>query len=349
MAIYHCSFKIISRSKGQSAVASAAYQAGEKLYDQELAKYHDYTRKDEVIHSEIILPANAPEAYQDRATLWNAVQDVEAAKNARFARSIDVALPNELPRHVAIAVAQDYAAELAQQGMCVDMAVHWNEGNHHAHLKVTTRAIKEDGEWAPKSRKVYDLDENGNKIPVIDKKTGEQKVDAQNRKQWKSHKEDYTDWNTKEKLMEWRELWAECCNRYLEPENQISHLSLKDQGIDREPTIHEGYASREMEERGMVSDKCQFNRDIREANDLKKEMISADIDCLRERRELMQLQDVLDKLMERWRKIREQFKQPKQEKSIFDRSLEENMQKALKEAAAHTKVQPERSAWDHDR
>lgn len=274
MAIYHCSIKNIGRSSGKSAVASSAYRSGEKLHDEEIGKTFDYTAKDNVVYSEIILCENAPREYQDRATLWNEVQRAETDKDSRLAREWEVALPNELSLDQAKELARGFAQSLADEGMCVDMAIHWKDGNHHAHIMGTTRAIKENGEWAPKSRKVYDLDEHGQKIPQIDKKTGQQKVDKQNRKQWKSHKEDFTDWNKTEKVEQWRERWADHCNRYLAKEQQIDHRSYERQGVEQIPTIHEGYVARQMEQRGQVSELCQMNREIKSFNHKIKEFIA---------------------------------------------------------------------------
>lgn len=269
MAMYHCSIKNISRSGGKSAVASASYRAGEKLEDLETGLTHDYSKKTEVVYSEIFLCENAPIEYQDRATLWNAVEQKETASNSRLAREWEVALPNELTLEQSKELVRGFAQSLADEGMCVDANIHWKNGNHHAHIMGTVRAINEKGEWTAKTRKVYDLDENGQKIPQIDKKTGLQKVDGQNRKQWKSHKEDYTNWNSKEKVEEWRERWADQCNKALEKAQSIErvdHRSFERQGIERIPTIHEGYVARQMEQRGETAERCEINRDINAAN-----------------------------------------------------------------------------------
>ena len=53
VAIYHCSIKIVSRGKGKSAVAAAAYRSGEKLTNEWDGLTHDYTKKGGVVHSEI--------------------------------------------------------------------------------------------------------------------------------------------------------------------------------------------------------------------------------------------------------------------------------------------------------
>lgn len=266
MAIYHCSVKNISRSGGKSAVASASYRAGEKLEDRETGLTHDYTNKKEVAYSEIILCENAPREYQDRETLWNAVEEVEKQSNARLAREWEVALPNELTLDQSKELVRGFAQSLADEGMCVDVNIHWKDGNHHAHIMGTTRPIKENGEWGQKEKKAYKLDENGQKIPQIDPKTGEQKIGARGRKMWERETVEANDWNRTEKVEEWRERWAEHCNRYLEKEQQIDHRSFERQGIERIPTIHEGHVARELEQKGQTSERCEMNRDIMAAN-----------------------------------------------------------------------------------
>ena len=108
IAIYHCSIKIISRGKGKSAVAAAAYRAGEKLYNNYDGITHNFTRKGGIVHTDILLPANAPAEYADRSTLWNAVEAVEKSKNAQLAREIEIALPNELSQKECIALTHDF-------------------------------------------------------------------------------------------------------------------------------------------------------------------------------------------------------------------------------------------------
>lgn len=258
VAIYHCSIKIGSRDKGQSAIAAAAYRSGSKLYEKETGLSPDYTKKQGVVYSEISLCANAPQAFQDRATLWNAVQEIESAKNARLWREIEVALPIEFSREQQIDVVRKYVVQLTAQGMCADWSIHdKGDGNPHAHIMLTTRSILDNGSWAPKSKKVYDLDENGEKIF--------QKTDKTGRKQYKSHKEDFNNWNGKERVEEWRSAWAKCCNELL-AEKKIDHRSYKRQNAEKIPTIHEGYAAREMECRGEVSERVEYNRAVKAMN-----------------------------------------------------------------------------------
>lgn len=263
MAIYHMSIKNISRAKGKTAIAAAAYRAGTTLQDQETGITHSYTKKTEVAYTEIILPEHAPEEYRNREILWNEVQKVETQDRARLAREWEVALPNELDIGQAKTLIRNFGESLVKEGMCIDLAIHWKNGNHHAHIMGTTRPIGKDGKWALKERKGYKLDAKGNKIPVIDPKTGKQKIGARGRKMWQRETVQANDWNRREKVEEWRKRWADCCNKYLAREQQIDHRSYERQGVTQLPTVHEGYAARLMEQRGTVSDLCQRNRDIK--------------------------------------------------------------------------------------
>lgn len=267
MAIYHCSIKVGSRSKGQSAIAAAAYRAGEKLTDHETGLVFDYTKKSGVVYSEIALCENAPAEYADRQTLWSAVHQIEKAKDARLWREIEVALPKEFSRSDQIETVREFVKRLTDPGMCADWSLHdKGDGNPHAHIMLTTRSIKPDGTWAPKSRKVYDLDENGEKIF--------QKIDKTGRKQYKCHKEDYNNWNASERVEEWRAAWAECCNARLTERDWIDHRSYARQGIDQQPTIHEGYTARKIAAAGHESDRVQANIEIRDRNRLLSKLAS---------------------------------------------------------------------------
>lgn len=274
MAIYHCSIRNISRSSGKSAVASSAYRSGSKMYDEEIGKTFNYSLKKEVAYSEIILCKNAPREYQDRQVLWNEVQKVEKASNSRLAREWIVAIPHELSFEESKELLFGFGKSLAEEGMCIQLDMHLKEGNYHGHFMGTTRPIKENGEWGQKEKKAFKLDENGQKIPIIDEKTGKQKVRVRKgkgeEKLWERVTVDANDWNKKEKVEEWRKRWAEHCNRYLQEKDKVDHRSYKRQGIEQEPTIHEGYVARQMELKGEISEKCQLNRDIREYNAIVK-------------------------------------------------------------------------------
>ena len=261
MAIYHMSIKIGSRSKGQSAVAASAYRSGQKLTDRQTEIVSDYTRKGGIVHSEISLCENAPAEYADRETLWNAVHQIEKNKNAQLWREFEVALPQELSREEQILTVRDFINGLVKRGMCADWSIHDKEdGNPHAHIMTTMRSITEDGNWAAKSRLVYDLDEHGERIF--------QRVNKQGRKQYKSHKEDYNDWNKPERVEEWRAEWAKCCNKRLSERDRIDHRSYKRQGIDQMPTVHEGYVARKLTKKGEFSERVGLNEKIRQGNAL---------------------------------------------------------------------------------
>ena len=166
IAIYHWNIGIVSRGKGKSAVAAAAYRSGEKLTNEWDGMTHDYTRKGGVVHTEILLPPHAPPSFSDRSTLWNSVELYEKAGNAQLAREIDAALPIELSREEQIRLVREYcSSQFVSRGMCVDYAIHdTDSGNPHCHIMLTMRPLDERGTWTAKSKKEYDLDENGERI-----------------------------------------------------------------------------------------------------------------------------------------------------------------------------------------
>lgn len=298
MAIFHLEVSVIGRSKGQSAVASSAYQAGELLPEEETGTKKNFQAKaKEIQYKKILLPEYAPKEYQDRTTLWNAVQAKEKSKNARFARKINVALPNELSRVEQVALLESYVQEtFVDKGMIADIAIHdKSDGNPHAHIMLTTRAFKKNGKWAPKQRSEYKLDEQGNRIPLIDPKTGKQKLGARNAKQWKKINLPYTDWDRPGKVEEWRAKWAEIANEYLVQANapKIDHRSYEriEQETGEEmpiPTIHEGYYAREIEKKKPGSSwKVEINRNIERLNRLIEELQKQAIAFLERIREII--------------------------------------------------------------
>ena len=259
MAIYHCSIKVISRGKGKSAVAAAAYRAGEKITNQFDGMTHDYTHKGGVVHTEILLPDHAPAAFSDRAVLWNEVEKIEKAKNAQLAREIELALPAELTREQNISLVREYIKKhFVAAGMCADICVHdTGGGNPHAHVMLTMRPFDERGEWGAKQKKEYILDGDGNKI--YDRK----------KRQYKCKSVPATDWNDQSKAEEWRAAWAQICNQHLEQNGhaeRIDHRSYKRQGIDQIPTVHLGVAASAMEKRGIRTERGDLNREIEVTN-----------------------------------------------------------------------------------
>lgn len=231
MAIYHFSAQVISRSKGQSAVASAAYRSGDRLMDERTGEEKFYRRNVEP-DSMILAPSNSPEWVQERERLWNEVEKAEKRKDAQLAREINIALPRELPNDQQKELIKNYVQEqFVNKGMIADIAIHRDDKeNPHAHVMLTTRSITLDG-FGPKNR----------------------------------------DWNDRGLLEQWREEWANYANKALEKEQiqeRISHLSHKARGLEQLPTIHLGHVAHEMEKRGVKTDRGNINRDRQEYNAL---------------------------------------------------------------------------------
>jgi len=221
-----------------------------------------------------LLPDGAPHAYADAAQLFNAIEKYEQASNARTAKKIVVALPRELSLDESDEILTSFIkSKLCANGYCATYAIHNDKdgNNPHAHILVANRPLDpKTGEFErTKTKKVYALDAHGERIPLIDKKTGKQKVDKRNRKQWKRiavAKSNLLD--EKEFLVSLRKSWADECNKHLSQEDRIDHRSNAARAIDDIPTIHEGYAARAMEARGDVSERMEINRQIRLKNDL---------------------------------------------------------------------------------
>ena len=244
IAIYHLSIKIISRGKGKSAVAAAAYRAGETITNEYAGITHDYTRKGGIVHTDILLPDHAPTEYSDCSILWNAVEKVERYKTAQLAREIVIALPAELTREQNISLARRFVNEqFVNAGMCADVCVHdKGDGNPHAHIMLTLRPIEPDGKWGQKSRQ-----------------DGKRKILT-------------TDWNERDRAEDWRKAWAAYANSALRladkltEENALDHRSYERQGIEQIPTIHLGAAASQMEKRGTHTERGDMNREIEISN-----------------------------------------------------------------------------------
>ena len=249
MALYHFHVGQIKRSAGRSAVECAAYRAGERLYSEYYGLVSDYTHKGGVVHTEIMLPPHAPREYADRQTLWNAVEEAEHNKNAQLAYSFDIALQNEFSLDENIALAQKFLLDnFVSRGMVADFAVHQPDkdggiANPHFHVMCPIRPLNSDGTWGAKQRRVYREDGKFDAVPT-------------------------TDWGKPETLEAWREAWSALCNAKFEEKGlpcRIDHRSYKRQGVEQVPTVHEGVAVRQMEARGILTDKGEHNRWIRSA------------------------------------------------------------------------------------
>ena len=256
MAIFHLTTKIISRGKGQSAIAAAAYRSGEKLYDEQTGEQKHYrAREERILYADIMAPLHAPEWAFDRNQLWNHAERAEKRKDAQLAREIEIALPHELTDQQREWLVKDFAREqFVRKGYAVDIAIHGpdadsDQRNYHAHLMVTLRQIGPNGF-------------------AKEKETTEQREAKRKHGQTRE-----------QELGHWREQWANLANRHLERhghEARIDHRSLKDQSIDREPTIHLGYAANEITARGAPSDRMDHLNEILARNELRFDLAAID-------------------------------------------------------------------------
>ena len=334
MAIYHLEAKIISRGTGRSAVAAAAYMGCDVITNEYDGITHDYTRKGGLVWEHIFLPAQAPPEWSDRGTLWNAVEQAEKAKDSRLAREMIVALPLELPAEEWKVILTEYITEqFVSDGMCADVAIHDTDGHTpHAHILLTVRPIDENGRWQYKTQKEYMCVRNGEErgftaqeflqaqrdgwekqypykkdgkkvfLPPS-KANGLERVSKQPKSTTYGRQNPITArWNSKEQLEAWRSEWANTVNRHLEkaqkPE-RIDHRSFAAQGIDLKPTIHEGVTARVLESKGIVSDRCELNRQIKADNALirkLKELLSVVKDVIQVFAE--KLESIRDTLVE---------------------------------------------------
>ena len=309
MAIYHLEAKVVSRGAGRSAVAASAYLSCSRLYNDYDGIQHDYTKKQGLVWQEVFLPEYAPQEWQDREKLWNAVEEVETAKDSRLAREFVVALPIELSREQQIELLQDFIREqFVSDGMCADAAIHDTDGhNPHAHILLTVRPLDERGKWQYKTEKEYLCMKNGEERGFTAAefrtaqndgwekqypyKVGKKKVymtpsaaEAQELIRADKHPKSTRygrqnpiseRWNSEEQLVSWRVAWADVTNRYLESagrEERIDHRSNAARGLDEIPTIHEGVTVQALERKGIVSDRCEMNRQIRADNALLREL-----------------------------------------------------------------------------
>lgn len=248
MAIFHMSFSNISAGKGRSAIASAAYRSGKKLFDQKEGRSYFYARS-VMPESFILTPKNAPAWASDREQLWNEVERKDRRANSRYAKEFNVALPVELSEDEQKELLTKYVQEnFVDEGMVADVAIHRDHpDNPHAHVMLTNRPFNPDGTWGLKSKRENILDENGNKTY-----TGNSRF-PRSRKVW------LVDWDKKEKINQWRHNWAVSVNQVLEQKNipdRISEKSFIEQGIDDTPMQHEGINSKRYERK-------EFNQQVK--------------------------------------------------------------------------------------
>lgn len=366
MALYHFNCTVRSRSSGSNAVAIAAYNSGEKLKDEKTGKTKYYVNKrDTVIYDAILLPDYAPERFESRQKLWNAVEQESNRKDSQLCRTYNIACQREFTRSENIELLRKFCEVEREDGKCVDLCVHdpgfcgrptleylnaLSDGNLHAHIQTTMTSFDSSEQWNPrrKTEFVYEKDTNGNivmepvldkkgnpklgkngqpllqkkRIPVIDTKTGKQKI-RKGKKVWKrvDIETDATRWNSDEYFEKERSLWEKLVNdkfqekyrqltavyekthsesdrlallRITDPETggpiQISRDSYEKQGLDKIPSIHLGYKAAAMEERGIKTERGDINREIAVDNskiiDLTKRSknLTADIEVVKKER-----------------------------------------------------------------
>jgi Ti-type conjugative transfer relaxase TraA len=239
MAIYHLHVKVIGRKSGSSAVASAAYRSASRLRDERLDRAQDFSGKRGVVHSEVMLPENAPGAWRDRERLWNDVEAFEVRKDAQLAREVEFAIPREMTQAQGIELARDFVrAEFVDRGMIADLNVHWDIAEDgmpkpHVHVMLTMRAVDKNG--------------FGQKV---------------------------RDWNRTEMVERWRERWAELANERLaelDIDARIDHRSLEAQGIALEPQSQIGAPAKRIEgqtiaDEGIEADRAELHREIARGN-----------------------------------------------------------------------------------
>jgi Ti-type conjugative transfer relaxase TraA len=242
MAIYHLHVKVIGRKSGSSAVASAAYRSASRLRDERLDRSHDFSAKRGVVHSEVMLPESAPEAWRDRERLWNDVEAFEVRKDAQLAREVEFAIPREMTNAQGIELARDLIrGEFVDRGMIADLNVHWDMAEDgmpkpHEHVMLTMRAVDENG--------------FGHKV---------------------------RDWNRTEMVERWRRRWAELANERLaelDIDARIDHRSLEAQGVALEPQSQIGAPAKRIEGRGIEvqgteADRAEMHREIARRNGMR--------------------------------------------------------------------------------
>ncbi len=256
MAIFHMSAQAITRSKGHSSVAAAAYRHGEKLTDEHTGEIHDYSKKNGVSDSVILIPEGADHKFLKPEYLWNTIEQSEKRKDAQLAREFNIALPVEMTDEQKKALAIDFCQEhFVKNGMIADIAFHkLDSDNPHFHVMLTTRKLTPDGSGF------------GQKV---------------------------REWNSKEQLEGWRKGWADTANEHMQRagiDARIDHRSLKDQkaeldalpsptleqqaqaiSLDRPPTIHRGHSgSPERQERFDTLQEVKVSQEAKALNHIEQ-------------------------------------------------------------------------------
>ncbi len=340
MAIYHFEAKVVSRGTGRSACAASAYLSCSAIYNDYDGVQHDYTRKGGLVWEHIFLPEYAPKEWQDRSALWNAVEENEKSKDSRLAREFVPALPIELTPAQWKELLSDFIQDIfVSDSMCADVAIHDPDPpghNPHAHILLTVRPLNPDGTWQYKTEKEYLCVRNGEErgftaaeFKIAQKegwekqypyKVGRKKeymapsiAEARGLERASKHPKSTKygrqnpiseRWNSEEQLVIWRAAWANAVNRSLERygfDERVDHRSYAARGLDEQPTVHEGLTARALEAKGIISDRCELNLQIRRDNALLRE-IKAQVKKL-----MNAVKNTLPKLAEALESVREKM------------------------------------------
>ena len=357
MAEFHESISIIGRSDGRCSVQMAAYISGDKLYDERTGLTIDQTSKEEVILSDMVFAERVPNEIRNISSFWNSVEQNEKHPSAQLSRVMEIAFPIELNQSQCEDLIKDYVKSLIEDDKipAVQYAIHWKEGNPHAHLMMPMRDIDDNGQWKSKQKREYILTERGDKIPVLDEEKlaaykeahGEdfnlEKIDkelysrtdlteeerkAERQKildevqklrvrksrgtverKWQDQTTERSPWDDKEMVITWRARWAEKANMALERagfDERIDHRSYAERGIDKVPTIHEGYAARQM---GDLSARVQHNQEVQKRNQ--------EIQALS--RNIIEQQTLLERLIQEFKDFIEEVSHHGISRAITDR------------------------------
>lgn len=312
MNYFHLEAKVVSRGAGRSAIAAAAYASCSRLYNDYDGLTHDYTRKHGCLYSEVFLPQYAPEEWKDRQLLWEAVESVEKTKDSRLARELVVALPSELSLDDWKGMLERFVREQGiDLGMCADVNIHdpYPPGhNPHSHILFTMRPLDENGKWQAKTQKEYLCKRGGEErgFTADEFKTAKtQGWEKQYMYQFEEKKEYLTPseaekiegcirisktpkstrygrqnpltelWNSEEQIFAWRKSWEIIVNEEQERHGITDRVDCRShaaRGLTEQPTVHEGYHARKLESMGIVSGRCELNRQIKADNKLLREL-----------------------------------------------------------------------------
>lgn len=285
MAIYHLHIAKLNRAptkrspKGRSSVQKLCYITATKGMDERTGIVYDNTKKNwEVVYTKTYLPKEAKEEWKDNPLrLFNDLELFEKRPDCKVAFDMDAALPAELTLNEQIEIVEQFSKWLTNRGFCITAAIHDKyDGNPHVHLLTTTRPVS-NGQFINKVKKDFLLDKDGNRIPIIDPETGEQKLRVRTRvingkeyttseKLWKTFKVEDNPLDSRDLFQQIRKQWRIINNLYLSEENKISELSYKDQGIDKIPGIHLSAVARAIDSSGEYSIKVEKNKDIQLTN-----------------------------------------------------------------------------------